>query len=123
MKPLRLALLLLLPLLALSGCTIYDEDADLRLSWVFRGDLGCAEAGVVAVEVRILNLDTGQEGFAPVDCRAGSVEFHDVDKGFYFVQALAFGPGDPQPRWIAEGDLPSKVFGGFNEFTLILERF
>lgn len=123
MNPLRLALLLLLPLLAFSGCTIYNEDADLRLSWVFRGDLGCEEAGVVVVEVLIVNLDTGQEGFAPVDCRAGSVEFRDVDKGFYFVRALGFGPNAAQPRWIAEGDLPSKVFGGFNEFTLILERF
>lgn len=123
MNPVRLAFLLLVPLLGLSGCTIYDDDADLRLNWVFPGGRSCAELGIVAVEIQALGLDTNDVLFAQVPCEQGFVEFHDVDKGDYEVLVLAFAPRDPEPRWIFDNVLPSRIFGGFNEFTLILEPF
>lgn len=123
MKSLRFVLLLLVPLLTFSGCTIYNEDADARLHWVFPGNLSCFEAGVVAVEVQINGLDRHDNRFASLPCEAGSVEFRDLDKGHYEVLVLAFGPRDPEPLWIFDNVLPSRIFGGFNEFTLILEPF
>lgn len=122
MSSIRLVVLLLATL-ALQACTVYDDEADARIHWVFPGGLDCFSAGIVAIEVRLDGIDVGDRRFASVPCEAGSVDFIDLDKGHYDVLVLGFAPRDPAPFWIFDGALPSRIFGGFNEFTLILEPF
>ncbi len=107
-------------LLALSlgaqGCVVYDRSSDVQLHWSFAG-FDCYEAEVELVQVILDASDGGTYADSGVvDCRDGSVEFRDIDRGWYRVIARGFPRGGGRATWALDSDL--KVHGGFNEFTL-----